>query len=69
MDANDRAYFLRRILQEQEAARSAASAEARERHEELAAAYQFRCRLDGSATDSSGNLIGTQPMHWHEMAG
>lgn len=43
MDAKDRAYFLRRALQEQQAARNAACPEARERHEELAAAYRFKC--------------------------
>jgi hypothetical protein len=46
MDANDRAYFLRRALQEQEAARLATCPEARHRHDELAAAYRFRCRMD-----------------------
>jgi hypothetical protein len=46
MDANDRAYFLRRALQEQEAARLAACPQARNRHEELAATYRFRCRMD-----------------------
>ena len=46
MDANDRAYFLRRALQEQEAARLATCSQARNRHEELAAAYHFRCRMD-----------------------
>jgi len=43
MDANDRAYYLRRAVQEQEAARTAACAEARERHEQLGAAYRRRC--------------------------
>jgi hypothetical protein len=51
MNAKDRAYYLRRILQEQEAASAAASAEARERHEELAEAYQLRCRLDALSID------------------
>lgn len=46
MDADDRAYFLKRALQEQEAARLATCPEARCRHEELAAAYRFRCELD-----------------------
>ena len=46
MDANDRAYFLRRAFQEEEAARLATCREARDRHEELAAAYRFRCRMD-----------------------
>lgn len=50
MDAQERTYYLRRILQEQEAARVAKSAEARERHEELAAAYQLRCRVDAQLT-------------------
>ena len=49
MDANDKAYYLRRILQEEEAARTASCSVARERHEELAAAYQLRCRMDALA--------------------
>ena len=49
MDANDRAYYLRRIFDEEEAARAASCAVARERHEELAAAYQVRCRMDALA--------------------
>jgi hypothetical protein len=52
MDARDRAYFLKRALQEQEAAQVSICAEARERHEELAAAYRLRCRLDISSSDS-----------------
>ena len=47
MDADDRAYYLRRTIQEQEAARHAACPEARERHEELLNAYRLRCRLGG----------------------
>jgi hypothetical protein len=43
MDAKDHAYFLGRALQEQEAARRAECSQARQRHEELAAAYRFRC--------------------------
>lgn len=46
MTLDDRTYFLRRALQEDEAARKAMSAEARERHLELAEAYRFRCRAD-----------------------
>lgn len=49
MDANDRAYYLKRILQEEEAARNAGCKVARERHEELAAAYQLRCRIEALA--------------------
>ena len=48
MDAKDRAYYLRRALQEQDAARIATCPEARDRHEELAAAYRFRCRMDSA---------------------
>ncbi|MFL6735442.1 MAG: hypothetical protein ACJ8F4_00110 [Sphingomonas sp.] len=44
MDA--RAYYLRLTLEEQDAARNSTSAEARERHEELASAYEIRCLLD-----------------------
>ena len=51
MDVNDRDYYLRRALQEQEAARNAACLPARERHEELAKAYRLRCRLDATATN------------------
>jgi hypothetical protein len=46
MTLDDRTYFLRRALQEDEAARKATSAEVRERHLELAEAYRFRCRAD-----------------------
>lgn len=49
MDATDRTYYLRRTLQEQEAAHNAACPEARERHEELANAYRLRCRFDAAA--------------------
>lgn len=48
MDARDRAYYLRRIVQEQEAAKMAVCREARERHDELAAAYRLRCQIDPS---------------------
>jgi len=47
MDAFERAYYLRRILQEREAARIATSAEARERHEELVAASALGLPLLG----------------------
>lgn len=53
MDAKDRAYFLRRALQEQEAAFNASCAEARERHEELAAAYRFRCSQDAVTANAA----------------
>ena len=52
MDAKDRAYFLRRVLQEERAARSATCPEARDRHEELAAAYRLRCRLSAEEPPS-----------------
>ena len=55
MDARTRAYYLRRIVQEQEAASQASCAEARERHEELAEAYRLRCRFD--ALDDTGSEI------------
>jgi hypothetical protein len=45
MNADDRSYLLRRAREEREAARIATCIEARERHLELAAAYEFRCRL------------------------
>lgn len=46
MDDLNRAYFERRIFQEKEAARMATSLQARERHEELAEAYRFRCMMN-----------------------
>jgi len=49
MDATDQAYYLRRAVQEQEAVRTAACVEARERHAQLAAEYWRRCRLDSPA--------------------
>lgn len=42
-DARDQAYLVRRMLQEEQAAREARCAEARVRHEQLAAAYRARC--------------------------
>jgi hypothetical protein len=52
MNAKDQAYYLRRILQEQEAANNAACWQARERHEELASAYRSRCRSDEMAAQN-----------------
>jgi hypothetical protein len=46
MDARDQAYYLKRIVQEQEAARRATCPAARERHDELAAAYRLRCQIN-----------------------
>jgi len=43
MSANDKAYFLRRALQEEEAARTATCDAARERHRILADAYRLEC--------------------------
>lgn len=51
MIGNDKAYYLRRVHEEQEAARNALNPQARERHEELAAAYQLRCRLEAAAIE------------------
>ena len=56
MDARDQAYYLKRIVQEQEAAANAASAVARERHEELAAAYRYRCRADPGPVVASESM-------------
>lgn len=53
MYREDYSYFRRRMAQEEAATRSAAGPQARERHLELAAAYQLRCRL-------LEELIGTQ---------
>ena len=50
MNADDRAYYLRRALQEHEAARMATCPQARERHEELAAAYRLRSGMDALQT-------------------
>lgn len=44
MTLDDRAYYLRRALQEDAAARIAGCEAARQRHLELAAAYRIRCR-------------------------
>lgn len=49
-------YYRRRLLQEEEAARSATSKEARECHKELAAAYRRRCNLALTAPESAGRL-------------
>jgi hypothetical protein len=46
MTANQRAQYLRLALQEEHAARNSTSADARERHEELAILYEMRCLLD-----------------------
>lgn len=53
MDARTRAYYLHRIVQEQEAARTAKCAQARARHEELAESYRLRCRIDAPQEESS----------------
>lgn len=53
MDVKNRAYYRSRIVAEQEAARNAACDAARERHEELAAAYHLRCRLEASPSARS----------------
>lgn len=43
--AEDLDYYLMRMRQEKDAERSAASPKARECHQELASAYDLRCRL------------------------
>ena len=53
MDASDRAFYLRRALQEQEAAHNAACPEARECHQALANAYRLRCRFSAAAHEPS----------------
>ena len=60
VNANDQSYYLRRAFQEREAACAAACPEARERHEELAAAYRLRCRLGATpnAPQTSRTLSG-----------
>lgn len=45
MMRNDESYYRSRATQEETAARMATCPEARGRHEELAAAYRFRCRV------------------------
>lgn len=45
MSVDDLDYFLMRTRQEKEAARSATCVRARECHEELASAYELRCRF------------------------
>jgi len=42
---DDQTYYLRRVRQEDEAARAATCREARDRHDELASAYRFRAHL------------------------
>lgn len=42
MGPEDRAYFMRRAIQERDAARRASCPEARERHEEMASLYRMR---------------------------
>jgi hypothetical protein len=61
MNASDRTYYLRRILQEQEAARVAMCPEARERHEELADAYRLRCRMDSEPPFAIATSEGFDP--------
>ena len=58
MTLEDRTYYLRRALQEDQAAAIATCTEARERHLELAAAYRLRCRADGQshASPDDGTL-------------
>ncbi len=45
MMRNDESYYRSRATQEEAAARMATCPEARGRHEVLAAAYRFRCRV------------------------
>jgi hypothetical protein len=52
---DDASYFKRRALQEQLAARNAASSVARERHDELATMYRFRAAM-----------LTTDPRCWAE---
>lgn len=47
----DRAYFIKRALEEEEAASNATCAEARWRHKELAAAYRKRTLTIESVRD------------------
>lgn len=42
---NDLEYYRRRMRQEEDAAKAATRPQARECHEQLAAAYAFRCRM------------------------
>lgn len=57
MDTNDRAFYLRRIRQEQEAARTAVNRIVRQRHEELANAYRLRCGIENSVVKRTPVLI------------
>ena len=66
MHANEQAYLLRRVLQEQQAALNASCPEARERHEELASAYQLRRRL---AREAVGMKSSKMPAGGLSVAG
>jgi hypothetical protein len=54
MTLEDRTYYLRRALQEDEAARVATCREARERHLELASAYRLRRLLAADQESLTG---------------
>lgn len=63
VNSNDQAYYLRRALEEQKAACAAVCLEARERHEELAAAYRLRCRPGGSPNRAEPSGTSTEVDH------
>jgi len=57
MDTNDRAFYLRRIRQEQEAARTAVNRVVRQRHEEFANAYRLRCGIEDTGAKQTPVLV------------
>ena len=60
MTANRRAQYLSLALREQHAARISTSADARERHEELAILYEMRCLLD-TPPELAESVKGIEP--------
>jgi hypothetical protein len=64
MVADERAQYLELTLKERNAARNSNSIKARERHEELAIAYEILCLLDRRSTqpkscESDQSIIAT----------
>ncbi len=61
MNADDRNYYLKRVEQEEQAARDAVTLAARWRHEELASLYRIRILALDNATGEGGDLGSFQP--------
>lgn len=56
----DQVYYRNRVLQEDEAAKKATCTEARDRHEELAAAYRLRCSVMKALPLAAGEPIAAR---------